>query len=600
MPVSKESSHGRLAGLRRSWRAWTRLARFFERSRLKLVVLAPIAAVAGLAEAGLLAIVAAAALALSQGDDRVRVDVGPLALDAELSVVLGAGIGLTVLRGVLHVALAYLPANVSANAMASLRRRLFDSFVEATWAKKSTERDGQFQSLMIAQIQATAEAIIAVGAVISAGFVFVTLLVSALALSLVAAAALTLSSVVLLGALRPLSRRLRRSAELLSAEYMDYSTGVQEVALMAEESQVFGASPAYRSAFYERVDAVRQPLLRTRFLTGVAPSLYQSAAQLLLVLALMAVSFIETSQLATLGAVVLLLVRAQSYGQRVQQALTSVDEKVPFMNHLADALDSYASNGQTDGDEPLPAISAVGMSDVRFAYPSGPEVLHGISFEARSGEAIGIVGPSGAGKSSLVQLLLRLREPTSGVVTVNGQDVARFRRADWQQRVSYVPQTPQLIYGTVTENIRFFRPQFSDTDVREAAMRAHIHDEIMSWPHGYDTVIGQRVSAVSGGQRQRLCIARALVSRPDVLILDEPTSALDVRSEELVQESLEALKADMVLFLVAHRMSTLAICSRVMVVVDGRVQAIEDHDRLLEVNDFYREVAEITRRRGHM
>src|SRR5690606_2615808 len=111
-----------------------------------------------------------------------------------------------------------------------------------------------------------------------------------------------------------------------------------------------------------------------------------------------------------------------------------------------------------------------------FAYPGGPEVLHGISFEARSGEAIGIVGPSGAGKSSLVQLLLRLREPTSGVVTVNGQDVARFRRADWQQRVSYVPQTPQLIYGTVTENIRFFRPQFSDTDVREAAMRAHIHD----------------------------------------------------------------------------------------------------------------------------
>src|SRR5690606_9079727 len=152
-----------------------------------------------------------------------------------------------------------------------------------------------------------------------------------------------------LGALRPMSRRLRRHAKVLSAENIEYSTGVQEVALMAEESQVFGASPAYREAFYRQVDAVREPLLKTRFLTGATPSLYQSAAQLLLVLALIAVSFIETSQLATLGAVVLLLVRAQSYGQRVQQALTSVDEKVPFMNHLADAIDKYAANAQADG-----------------------------------------------------------------------------------------------------------------------------------------------------------------------------------------------------------------------------------------------------------
>src|SRR5690606_25851209 len=148
--------------------------------------------------------------------------------------------------------------------------------------------------------------------------------------------------------------------------------------------------------------------------------------------------------------------------------------KVPFMNHLADAIDKYAANAQADGGEPLGAIASVGMADVRFAYPDGPEVLHGISFEARTGEAIGIVGPSGAGKSSLVQLLLRLREPTAGVVTVNGEDASRFLRADWQQRVAYVPQTPQLIYGTVADNIRFFRPHVTDEEVRQAAERAHV------------------------------------------------------------------------------------------------------------------------------
>lgn len=594
-----ERSGGMLDGVRRSWNAWRRLAAFFEDSRLKLAVLVPLSAVAGLAEAGLLALVAAAALALSQGERRVQVDLGPIDLDLGLQVVFVAGVILALLRGLVHLVLAYLPASISANAMASLRRRLFDSFVDATWATKSAERDGQFQSLMTVQIQATSQAIISVGQAITAGLVFLTLLVSALTLSLVAAVVLTVSSAVLLAALRPLSRRLRGHAKALSGENLEYAKGVQEIALMAEETQVFGASAAYRAEFYRQIDAVREPLLRTRFLTGATPSLYQSAAQLMLVLALVAVSFMEVTQLATLGAVVLLLVRAQSYGQRLQHALTAIDEKVPFMNHLADAIDTYAANRQQDGSGPMPTVESIGMRGVTFSYVDGTTVLHGITFDATAGEAIGIVGPSGAGKSSIVQLLLRLRDPDAGEVTVNGTDVRHVRRGDWQTRVAYVPQSPQLIWGTVADNIRFYRPHFSEEDVRDAARRAHIHEEIMSWPQGYDTIIGQRASAVSGGQRQRLCIARALVSRPDVLILDEPTSALDVHSEELVQQSLDELKSSMVLFLVAHRMSTLAICSRVMVVVDGRLQSIDTHARLLETNDFYRNVSEITRRQGN-
>lgn len=589
---------GMVAGLRRSWRAWRRLAGFFDRARTRLAILVPLSALAGLAEAALLALIAASALALSQGEREVVADLGPLAVEAELPVVLTVGLVLAVIRGLLHLALAYLPASISATAMASLRKRLFDAFVQATWATKSAERDGQFQSLMTTQIQATAQAIISVGSAITAGLVFLMLLVSAFTLSLVAAVVLTVSSLLLLMALRPLSRRLRRHAKALSAENIEYTKGVQEIALMAEETQVFGASADYRDAFYRQVDAVREPLLRTRYLTGATPSLYQSAAQIMLVLALFAVSSMDADQLATLGAVVLLLVRAQSYGQRLQAALTSIDEKVPFMNHLADAIDTYTQNRQHDGDRPLDRVESVAMRNVRFGYKPDVEVLHGISFEVRRGEAMGIVGPSGAGKSSVVQLLLRLREPTAGRVLVNGGDAREVRRADWQTRVAYVPQSPQLIWGTVAENIRFFRPHFTDVEVERAARRAHVHDEIMSWPDGYGTTIGQRASAVSGGQRQRLCIARALVSEPDVLILDEPTSALDVHSEELVQRSLEELKRDMVVFLVAHRMSTLAICSRVMVLVDGEIQAIDRHEALLRTSDFYRAVSEITRRQN--
>ena len=182
---------------------------------------------------------------------------------------------------------------------------------------------------------------------------------------------------------------------------------------------------------------------------------------------------------------------------------------------------------------------------------------------------------------------------------INGVDARLMRRDQWRRRVAYVPQTPQLLWGTVADNIRFYRPHLSDVQVQVAARRAHIHDEIMSWPAGYDTVVGQRAAAVSGGQRQRLCLARALADGPDVLILDEPTSALDVRSEAAVQDSLESLRGEVLLFLVAHRLTTVSICDRVMVIVDGRLQALDKPAQLLIDNDFYREVNEITRRQPH-
>src|SRR5699024_5065311 len=185
--------------------------------------------------------------------------------------------------------------------------------------------------------------------------------------------------------------------------------------------------------------------------------------------------------------------------------------------------------------------------------------------------------PSGAGKSTIVQVLLRLRDPHSGAVLVNGQDVREIKRVDWQERVAYVPQTSQVIWGTVRDNIRFYRPEIDDEQVVAAAMRAHIHEDIMSWPDGYDTNIGQRASAVSGGQRQRSCLAPARAGEPRLLILDEPTSSLDVRSEELVQRSLEEIKRDTLMVLIAHRVSTLSVCDRIVVMTAGRVSAIGAH-----------------------
>jgi len=180
-----------------------------------------------------------------------------------------------------------------------------------------------------------------------------------------------------------------------------------------------------------------------------------------------------------------------------------------------------------------------------------------------------------------------LRRPQHGRYLVNGTPVERFVRGDWHTRVVYVPQEPRLLHATVAENIRFER-ELDDEAVEQAARLAHIHDEIMQWPEGYDTVVGPRADAVSGGQKQRLCLARALVAKPEVLVLDEPTSALDPSSEALIQQSLNALKHELTLFIIAHRMSTLDICDRVMVIQDGQLMAFDTIALLQQHNDYYR------------
>jgi ABC-type multidrug transport system fused ATPase/permease subunit len=192
-------------------------------------------------------------------------------------------------------------------------------------------------------------------------------------------------------------------------------------------------------------------------------------------------------------------------------------------------------------------------------------------------------------------LLLRLRSPGEGAYLVNGIAAGEISQDDWHSRVAYVPQEPRLLHASVAENIRFFR-DLDDDAVRHAGALARIDEDIMSWPDGYDTIVGPRADAVSGGQQQRICLARALVAQPEVLVLDEPTSALDPTSEALIQESLTSLKQQLTLFIVAHRMSTLDICDRVMIIIDGKLQAFDTIDHLTEHNTYYRTASKIASR----
>ena len=374
-----------------------------------------------------------------------------------------------------------------------------------------------------------------------------------------------------------------------SRELLDYAGGVNESVRLAEEAHVFGAGAAQREHADRLVEPLTASYYKINFLLRLIPGLYQGLIYLLVVGALAILYAIGSPHVASLTAVVLLLVRAGMYGQQAQAAYTGLQQALPCLDRLQEVRRRYVASSPVSGKERLESVRTITFQDLSFAYDSRLPVLSCIDFEVGVGEAVGIVGPSGAGKSTLVQILLGLRPPSSGDYLVNRIPASQFRPEDWHTRFAYVPQEPRLLHAPVRDNIRFFR-DLEDEAVERAAQLAGIHDDIIRWPAGYETVIGPRADGVSGGQQQRICLARALAAEPEVLVLDEPTSALDPHAEAVIQESLAALKHKLTLFVVAHRMSTLDICERVMVVVAGRLEAFDRIEVLRANSSYYRSV----------
>jgi ABC-type multidrug transport system fused ATPase/permease subunit len=542
--------------------------------------------ISGVTEAAILAIVAQVAAALVNGKN-LHAQTGILHLHASVATLLWIAFVLTLFRLALQWPLSVLPSRIAADVQERLRRRVFRAYVGASWGVQSQDREGQVQEIMTNQTsQATAGAL-QTTSLVTSSLTFIILMGWAVALSPIAAAVVLGVAVLMFALLRPLRSLGSRFSRELSQAQVSYAGGIAEASRLAEETNVFGTSSAQFDRVLKLVRRCRELFFRTQVMVKIIPSLYQSLIYVMLVVGLAVLHSVGTSHAGSLGAVILLLLRGAQNGQQVQASYQQLQQSMPFIDRLLQAERRYTDSAPVNGDRELGSVRTLSFEHVSFAYRAARPVLNDISFTVDAGEAIGIVGPSGAGKSTLVQILLQLRRPAEGRYLVNGEGVELFAREDWQRLVSYVPQEPRLLHASVADNIRFFR-EIDEEEVERAARLARIDDDISSWSRGYATIIGPRADAVSGGQQQRICLARALVARPQVLVLDEPTSALDPHSETLIQESLTALKSELTLFTVAHRMSTLDMCDRVMVVMDGRLVAFDTKAVLREENPYYR------------
>ncbi|HEY2571696.1 MAG TPA: ABC transporter ATP-binding protein [Solirubrobacteraceae bacterium] len=569
-----------------------RVSLLLGRRRKSVVVLAVCSIFSGLTEAGTLALIAQIASTLVTGRKVVHFNHAFIHLNASLGSLILVAFGLTIVRLLLQFPLSILPARIAANVQGNLRTTLFDAFTRASWSVQSRDREGQLQETTTSQVMSATVGAMQATILITSSFTFLVLLASAVALNPLAAVIVASASVALFGLLRPLRSRGVTNSRALSKAQVEYAGGVAESIRLAEETHVFGVVSAQRARIAGLVANSERFYFRTQVLTRFVSNFYQSLIYLLLVGGVAGLTLAGRSHAGSLAGVVLVLLRAGTAGQLVQGAYQGLSQSLPFIERTQEAVKRYNDSAPHYGEQPLERVADVAFEQVTFGYDPDRPVLCDITFDVAGGEVIGIIGPSGAGKSTLVQLLLQLRKPDAGRYLVNGVAADEFAREDWYRRVSYVPQEPRLLHASVAENIRFFR-DLDDDAVQRAAALARIHDDVIGWAHGYDTVVGPRADAVSGGQQQRICLARALAARPEVLVLDEPTSALDPHSETLIGESLTALKSELTLFIIAHRMSTLEICDRVMVIVDGRLVAFDTKALLQTQNTYYRHASQL-------
>ncbi len=242
---------------------------------------------------------------------------------------------------------------------------------------------------------------------------------------------------------------------------------------------------------------------------------------------------------------------------------------------------------------PEPPRGTIAFDRVVFRYPSRPDTpaLDGFALNVAEGENVALVGPSGAGKTTVFQLLLRFYDPQSGAVRVDGVDVRAVDPSALRRRIALVPQDPAIFAASVTDNLRYGRPDASEAEVRAACEAAYAAEFVESLPQGYASELGERGVRLSGGQRQRLAIARAILADRPILLLDEATSALDAESERMVQRALERLMARRTVLIIAHRLATVRHADRIAVMERGRIVAVGPHARLLQESPLYARLA---------
>ncbi len=367
---------------------------------------------------------------------------------------------------------------------------------------------------------------------------------------------------------RVLGRQTAQAEKTFSHRIGEYMQGFKSIKASATVEKVAHASQ-------EEITLLRDTAQRAS-VVKLLSSVFIQPASFVFVMVLFAISYTSASfNLASFAATIYLVQKIFVYLESTQGAFFSIVEFVPFAENVVSfkkELAMHREEDRRDGDA-FSFNEAIEFSNVSLAYMGADrKALAGVSLRIPRGSMIGIVGPSGSGKTSIADVLLRLFEPSSGKLLIDGRPANTVGLSQWRSAVSYVSQDAFLMHASIRDNIRFFNNNVSDADIERAAQQAHVHDVIMRLPEGFDTVLGDRGATLSGGERQRLAIARALARSPQVLVLDEVTSTLDSELEQQITSVIAGLRGSVTLVVIAHRISTVVDADEIVVIEEGCIK----------------------------
>ena len=510
-------------------------------------------------------------------------------------------LGVIVLISLLSAARLYLITWLGERVVADIREKVYAHVLRQDPAFFEVTKTGEVLSRLTTDTTLV-QSISGVG--ISIALRSSIMLIISLAGILYTSPSLTLIIVVLVpavvGPVLWIAKKVRKLSRTAQDKVAD-SSGMANEALNAIETvQAFTLESLQSKRFGESVEsafiaAVQR--IRVRFVMSFG-------SMALLFGAITAVLWVGTRevlagdmQAGELAQFVIFTVLLGSSGAMLSEMWGEVQRAAGAMERLIELLEAKPAIRSPENPVAISPTNEgrIEFEDVCFSYPSRPNTMAmgNFNLDIEPGETVAFVGPSGAGKSTTFQLLMRFYDPSTGKIKINGTDIATADLQDLRELIGVVPQET-IIFGTsALENIRYGKPGASDEDVKAAAEAAAADEFIMRLPEGYDTFLGEKGTRLSGGQKQRIAIARAILKNPPILLLDEATSALDAESERLVQEALEHLMQDRTTIIIAHRLATVLKAQRIVVMDEGRIQAIGSHSELVAKNPLYARLSEL-------
>jgi len=519
-------------------------------------------------------------------------------LEGSAALLNRVAIGLLLLfavQAVVNFSQSYLTASVSERVVAGIRRDLFQRLVRQPPGYYALRRVGELSSRMASDTSLVQDLLRFGLPELARQSIF---LLGALALVTATNPRLTLVTLTAIPFAVAVAwwfgRRVRHMSVGIQDRLAAAVARAEQVFTQIRTVQAFRRESWESDRFGDEVDAVQAEGLRRAMARAALTGTVTFAAFGAIVMVLWEGGRLVLAGSLTPGTLVAFLL----YAVTISGAITSLAGFYGNLNEAAGAarrifeiLDEPL--GLTDPPDPIPLPKplrgVVRYESVHFRYrPDLPPVLRGIDLEIGAGETVALVGSSGAGKSTTAALLPRFFDVEAGRVTIDGVDVRRLKLDDLRGAIGIVPQEPMLFAGTLRENLLYGNPHATVEEMGEMAAAAHADVFIRELPQGVDQLVGERGVTLSAGQRQRVAIARVMLSRPRILILDEASSSLDAESERLVQDALQRLMRDRTTLVIAHRLSTVIRADRIVVLDEGRIVDTGRHADLLERNEVYR------------